>query len=233
MVSVQERLAGIDSEAKKALVAATAPDTSGHMAWEFADTRSLAADFHKSYLEKSVASVRGVVADLGNALWARDDNGDSIIQTRQYRSPEVILGCKYDCSVDIFSMGCMVFELLTGDFLFYCSEDVHGNYEQTDDHLALMLEAMDADHMPSRLVKQGTRGRNYCTSTGALKRLPSRMLKPWNLFGLLHVKHGLDRDTAAQAADFLTQCLQLDPKRRASAEQLLLHPWLAAETTLP
>jgi len=125
-------------------------------------------------------------------------------------------------------MGCMVFELLTGDFLFYCSEDVHGNYEQTDDHLALMLEAMDTDHMPSRLVKQGTRGRDYCTPSGALKRLPSRMLKPWSLFGLLHVKHGLDRQSAAEAAEFLSQCLQLDPKRRASADQLLLHPWLAA-----
>jgi serine/threonine-protein kinase SRPK3 len=231
MAPVGERLAGMDSETKRAAVAACAAGPTGkyaHAAWEFVDTNDRASDFHRQYLCKSVAGARAVVADLGNALWVRDSNGDSIIQTRQYRAPEVILGCKYDCTVDIFSLGCLVFELLTGDFLFYCSEDVHGNYQQTDDHLALMLEAMNADHMPSRLVKHGTRGRTYCTPSGTLKRLPSRMLKPWSLFGLLHVKHGLDAAAATEAAEFLSQCLQLEPRHRATAEQLLQHPWLAS-----
>lgn len=53
------------------------------------------------------------VVDLGNACWV-DGHSTGDIQTRQYRSPEVILGAKYDCSVDIWSAGCMIFELLTG-----------------------------------------------------------------------------------------------------------------------
>ena len=39
-------------------------------------------------------------------------------QPRQYRSPEVLLGARYDTSADMWSMACMVFELVTGDLLF-------------------------------------------------------------------------------------------------------------------
>ena len=57
------------------------------------------------------------IADLGNACWV-DHHFTNDIQTRQYRSPEVILGAKYDTSADIWSLGTMTFELLTGDYLF-------------------------------------------------------------------------------------------------------------------
>lgn len=57
------------------------------------------------------------IADFGNACWV-DHHFTNDIQTRQYRAPEVILGSKYGPSVDMWSMGCMVFELLTGDLLF-------------------------------------------------------------------------------------------------------------------
>ena len=40
------------------------------------------------------------------------------VQTRQYRSPEVMIGAGYDTSADLWSLACMVFELITGDFLF-------------------------------------------------------------------------------------------------------------------
>jgi serine/threonine protein kinase len=62
-------------------------------------------------------NIRVKVADLGNACWVYKHFTNDI-QTRQYRSPEVILGSKYDTSTDIFSLGCIVFELLTGEFLF-------------------------------------------------------------------------------------------------------------------
>jgi len=57
------------------------------------------------------------LADLGNACWT-DHHFTNDIQTRQYRSPEAILGGKYDTSADIWSVGCIMFELLTGDYLF-------------------------------------------------------------------------------------------------------------------
>lgn len=57
------------------------------------------------------------IADLGNACWVHKKFTDDI-QTRQYRSLEVLLGSGYDTSADIWSTACMAFELATGDYLF-------------------------------------------------------------------------------------------------------------------
>jgi serine/threonine-protein kinase SRPK3 len=57
------------------------------------------------------------IADLGNACWI-DHHFTNDIQTRQYRCPEVILGASWGPSADMWSMGCMIFELITGDYLF-------------------------------------------------------------------------------------------------------------------
>ena len=47
------------------------------------------------------------IADLGNACWV-SHHFTNDIQTRQYRSPEVILGAKWGASTDVWSMSCMV-----------------------------------------------------------------------------------------------------------------------------
>ncbi|XBH94139.1 hypothetical protein VPH35_084972 [Triticum aestivum] len=84
-------------------------------------------------------SMKCKIVDFGNACWA-DQQGDGVIQTRQYRAPEVIIGSGYSYSADMWSFACMAFELATGDMLFApntcqgCSED--------EDHLALMMETL-------------------------------------------------------------------------------------------
>lgn len=75
------------------------------------------------------------IADLGNACWThRQFSCD--IQTRQYRSPEVLLSAGYDTSADIWSLACLIFELVTGDYLF----DPKGSEEfsRDEDHVALV-----------------------------------------------------------------------------------------------
>lgn len=55
--------------------------------------------------ECDIISVK--IADLGNACWV-GHHFTNDIQTRQYRSPEVILGSKWGASTDVWSMACMV-----------------------------------------------------------------------------------------------------------------------------
>ena len=68
-------------------------------------------------LEVEYLHAKVKIVDLGNACWTYKHFTDDI-QTRQYRAPEVLLGANYDTSVDIWSLACIVFELVTGDLLF-------------------------------------------------------------------------------------------------------------------
>lgn len=61
------------------------------------------------------------IADLGNACWV-SHHFTNDIQTRQYRSPEVILGGKWGASTDVWSMACMV-----RIFGLMCSMHTNGN----------------------------------------------------------------------------------------------------------
>ena len=80
------------------------------------------------------------IADLGNACWTFKHFTNDI-QTRQYRSPEVILGSKYDTSADMWSLACVVFELLTGDFLF--DPQSGSRYEKDDGEFTKILFLFD------------------------------------------------------------------------------------------
>lgn len=96
------------------------------------------------------------VVDLGNACWTHKHFSEEI-QTRQYRSPEVIIGSGYDTSADIWSLGCMVFELLTGDLLF--EPQAGEDYDRDEDHLAQIQELVGA--MPKSLALSGKNSRTF------------------------------------------------------------------------
>lgn len=66
-------------------------------------------------IDASIISVK--IADLGNACWV-GHHFTNDIQTRQYRSPEVILGAKWGASTDVWSMACMVSIMLRHSFSY-------------------------------------------------------------------------------------------------------------------
>jgi dual specificity tyrosine-phosphorylation-regulated kinase 2/3/4 len=64
------------------------------------------------------------VIDFGSSCFTHDYLS-SYVQSRSYRAPEFILGCKYDARIDIWSLGCIIAELFTGSVLFQ-NETVQG-----------------------------------------------------------------------------------------------------------
>ncbi len=57
------------------------------------------------------------VIDVGSSSFFHDQPM-FYVQTRSYRAPEVILGCPYDEKIDIWSLGCIIAEIFTGQVLF-------------------------------------------------------------------------------------------------------------------
>lgn len=87
----------------------------------------------------------------------QDEHFSSEIQTRQYRALEVILGAGYSCPADIWSVGCMAFELATGEMLF----SPKGSKESAAnlDHLSLIWETLGG--IPQYITENGTHARQY------------------------------------------------------------------------
>jgi len=95
-------------------------------------------------------------ADFGNACF-RDHHFTSRIQTREYRAPETILKAEYDTSTDIWSFGCMVFELVTGDYLFRPKPGE--SYKKNDDHLAQIIELIG--YPPTAFAQSGKKSKVF------------------------------------------------------------------------
>ncbi|EFN58325.1 hypothetical protein CHLNCDRAFT_7891, partial [Chlorella variabilis] len=173
----------------------------------------------KEELEPRLLRMGCKIVDFGNACWT-DRQFSQNIQTRQYRAPEVILGAGYDDSADIWSLACMVFELVTGDFLF--QPNARGQYSKDEDHLAQMIELLGA--MPAEVAGAGKHSAEFFTSGGALRNIDE--LNLWPLEQVLQEKYFLPAAEAQQLRDFLLPMLHFDPAKRASAADMLRHPWL-------
>ena len=159
------------------------------------------------------------IVDMGNGCWTHH-HFTSQIQTRQYRSPETIIGVPYSTSADIWSLACMVFELLTGDFLFEPRKGY--SYDKDDDHLAQMIELLGP--MPKNFALSGKNSKRFFDSTGHLRRI--RGLNYWPLHRVLTEKYRFREEESQALSDFLLQMLEWYPDKRASAQEMLEHPWL-------
>uniref|UniRef100_A0A1I8A4C7 non-specific serine/threonine protein kinase n=1 Tax=Steinernema glaseri TaxID=37863 RepID=A0A1I8A4C7_9BILA len=166
------------------------------------------------------------LADLGNACWVHHHYTDDI-QTRQYRSLEVLIAAGYGTAADIWSTACMIFELATGDYLF----EPHGgdNYSRDEDHLAHIMELLGP--IPPSIYKKGAEWRNLFHKSGRLLHITQ--LKPWSLFDVLTQKYHWSEQDAIEFTDFLTPMLDYDQERRATAKEMLEHPWLKGPGFLP
>uniref|UniRef100_W5N879 non-specific serine/threonine protein kinase n=1 Tax=Lepisosteus oculatus TaxID=7918 RepID=W5N879_LEPOC len=172
---------------------------------------------------KSVTAeeIKVKIADLGSSCWVYKHFSDEI-QTRQYRSLEVLIGSDYGPPADIWSTACMAFELVTGDSLF--EPRAGKTYSVEEDHLAHIIELLGK--IPARVALSGKYSREYFTYKGDLRRI--RVLRPWGIYEVLVEKYHLGLKEAALFADFLLCMLAFSPEQRATAVQCLRHPWLTS-----
>jgi serine/threonine protein kinase len=164
------------------------------------------------------------IADLGNACWTYRHFTEDI-QTRQYRSLEVLLGCGYTETADIWSLACMAFELATGDYLF---EPHSGeNYSRDEDHIAHIIELLGP--IPYDIAMSGKFSSEFFNKRGQLRHI--NQLKPWEIYEVLTEKYEWSSWDAATFADFLLPMLRYNMFERTSAFELLKHPWITGKYT--
>ncbi|CAD8199089.1 unnamed protein product [Paramecium octaurelia] len=154
------------------------------------------------------------IADLGNACWIHH-HFSTLIQTRQYRSPEVLLGIKYNPTADIWSFACMIFEMLTGDYLF---EPRQGpNFSKNEDHLAQIQELLGK--FPYEYGTRGAKAKRYFSQSGVMKRI--QQLHFWNLYNVLTEKYRFKTYEALSFCSFMLPMLHQMPEYRTTAQETL------------
>ncbi|EGW32568.1 uncharacterized protein SPAPADRAFT_51112 [Spathaspora passalidarum NRRL Y-27907] len=92
------------------------------------------------------------VIDFGSAIF-NDEYHSSIVSTRHYRAPEIVLGTGWSFPCDMWSIGCILVELIIGEPLF----KTHDNLE----HLA-MIEKVCGYRIDKSMVKLSKKKENEC-----------------------------------------------------------------------
>ncbi|CCO28951.1 dual-specificity kinase [Rhizoctonia solani AG-1 IB] len=162
--------------------------------------------------------------DFGSATFS-DEYHSTVVCTRHYRAPEIILGLGWSFPCDAFSLGCILVELYTGVALF----QTHDNLE----HLAMMEKVMGK--MPERLCKQGQRYKPefFATTKGAVKlNFPNRSVSAQSKKEVKEVKslHQIIPSTDIINQDFLDlvqRLLNPDPNTRITVREALKHRYFS------
>ena len=117
----------------------------------------------------------------------------------------------------------MLFELVTGDYLFDPKKGK--TYRKNDDHLALITELIGPCPDRNFLETHSKCWKFYDKKkTPRLKNI--KKLQPWPLYRVLLEKYRLKDCESRSLTSFLSAMLKWKPKERATARDLLDHPWL-------
>ncbi|KAJ6471897.1 kinase-like protein [Mycena sanguinolenta] len=154
--------------------------------------------------------------DLGVACWADrvEEHFTDLIQSPELRAPEVAVGAGWGKPVDIWSLGCLVYELALGEFLFdHDIEPISVPYL----HATLL-----GPHPPS--LKLGKYRDVFFKDDGSMKYTLTERVQ---LADVIRDCLPDDPDTE-RLIQFLELMLCIDPTERASLQTLIGHPWLAS-----
>ncbi|KAK4109407.1 hypothetical protein N656DRAFT_336866 [Canariomyces notabilis] len=158
------------------------------------------------------------VIDFGSSCF-ENEKVYTYIQSRFYRSPEVILGMTYGMPIDMWSLGCILAELYTGVPIF------PGENEQ--EQLACIMEVFGPPE--KHLIEKSTRKKLFFDSMGKPRLTVSskgRRRRPSSKT----LQQVLKCDDEA-FLDFIARCLRWDPDRRMKPEEAIRHEFITGQRT--
>ncbi|XP_020587471.1 serine/threonine-protein kinase prpf4B isoform X2 [Phalaenopsis equestris] len=171
------------------------------------------------------------LCDFGNAMFAGKNDITPYLVSRFYRAPEIILGLSYDHPLDIWSVGCCLFELYTGKVLFPGPSN--------NDMLRLHMELKGP--FPKKMLRKGAfidqhfdQDLNFHATEDdpVTKKTVKRLLlniKTKDIGSIISGSPGEDPKMLANFKDLLERVFILDPEKRMTVSQALSHPFITGK----
>ncbi|KAF9237257.1 kinase-like domain-containing protein [Melanogaster broomeanus] len=159
------------------------------------------------------------LTDFGTAAEMNGPHAD-LIQPYALRAFEVLLGCGWDASADIWNLGCLIFEFLTGSWLFV--PRAGATWTAEDYHLAHM-PGVSGEEFDIPYLRTGKHFERYFRNDG---RLCIQVNGVRDLETALRNYNVLDDVELPLCVSFLRSMLRLKPSDRATAAELVQHEWL-------
>ncbi|XP_070161253.1 uncharacterized protein [Polyergus mexicanus] len=158
------------------------------------------------------------VIDFGSSCYSHQ-RVYTYIQSRFYRSPEVILGLPYGTPIDMWSLGCILAELYTGYPLFPGEDEI--------EQLACIMEVLGLP--PEHIISHATRRRLFFDQKGSPRCVTnSKGKKRWA--GSKNLSMAL-RCSDMLFVNFVSRCLEWDPKKRMTPDEAMRHEWLTSSSS--
>ncbi|KAL0106737.1 hypothetical protein PUN28_015347 [Cardiocondyla obscurior] len=158
------------------------------------------------------------VIDFGSSCYSHQ-RVYTYIQSRFYRSPEVILGLPYGTPIDMWSLGCILAELYTGYPLFPGEDEI--------EQLACIMEVLGLP--PEHIINHATRRRLFFDQKGSPRCVTnSKGKKRWA--GSKNLSLAL-RCSDMLFVNFVSRCLEWDPKKRMTPDEAMRHEWLTSSSS--
>lgn len=163
--------------------------------------------------EKYLDKITIAVSDFGTFI-PKDDNHSYSLQTRYYRAPEIILRNKFNEKCDIWSVGVMMYELITGKVLF--KPDSLPDFNRNRMHLYQIQQIFG--HIPEYILKDCKKRNLYFRKNGMVKGIDD--FKPVSLHNVINETKFAHKE---DLIDLLSNMLNVDYNKRFSASECLNH----------
>ncbi|XP_019730615.1 pre-mRNA processing factor 4Bb [Hippocampus comes] len=172
------------------------------------------------------------LCDFGSASHVADNDITPYLVSRFYRAPEIIIGKPYDYGIDMWSVGCTLYELYTGKILFPGSSNNH-----------MIKLAMDVKgKMPNKMIRKGLfKDQHFDQNLNFLYIEVDKVTEREKVTVMSTINPTKDllgdmiggqrlpeeqRKKVMQLKDLLDATLMLDPAKRISINQALQHAFI-------
>ncbi|TDH67619.1 hypothetical protein CCR75_006026 [Bremia lactucae] len=180
------------------------------------------------------------LCDFGSAFKAEAGKQDPTpyLVSRFYRAPEIILGLAYDKAVDMWSVGCCLYEMFTGKVLFPGSTnnemlkffmEVQGKIPNKliKKHRQTYLEQFAMEPHFTEDLKFCSRESDRVTGKPLLRFMGTIKITNDLASSLMNAKSLMDdRKRILELSNLLSRMITLDPSKRISVKDALAHPFV-------